>query len=423
MPIPVLKLVAAVCLAEVCTMVGVFTFPALLPGFMEAWGLSNTQAGWISGVYFAAYALAAPVLVTLTDRVDARRVYAVGAALNVVACAGFALLADGFWPALVFRALGGAALAGTYMPGLRVLVDRVPDAARPRVVPLYTACFSLGTAGSYAASAGIAAWAGWQTAFAVAAASAALAVGIVLLLKPRPPVPSPTPTRLLDFRPVFRNRPAMAYVLGYFAHMWELFAYRSWVVGFLAFAAALPAADAAGWSTGVLSPNGVATVGALIAFACSIGGAELATRLGRGRTVMGYMVLSGLAACTVGPAAAVSYPLAAVAMLVWIGLIQLDSAALTTGAVEHAEDGRRGATLAVHSLIGFLAAFLGPLAVGVVLDAAGGAAAGTGAGGWTWAFVSVGAVGLLGPFAMAWGLRHQRGGGVTKVSLAPPRDP
>lgn len=124
-----IKLVAAVCLAEICTMVGVFTFPALLPGFMDAWALTNTQAGWISGVYFAAYALTAPVLVSLTDRVDARRVYMVGALANVVACAGFALLADGFWPALVFRALGGAALAGTYMPGLRVLVDRVSAAA------------------------------------------------------------------------------------------------------------------------------------------------------------------------------------------------------------------------------------------------------------------------------------------------------
>ncbi|EKV32532.1 Permease of the major facilitator superfamily [Caenispirillum salinarum AK4] len=208
------KLVAAVCLAEVCTMVGVFTFPALLPGFMEAWDLSNTQAGWISGVYFAAYALAAPVLVSLTDRMDARRVYAVGAAVNVVACAGFALLADGFWAALLFRALGGAALAGTYMPGLRVLVDRVSPQVRPRVVPLYTACFSLGTAGSYAASAAVADWAGWRAAFGLAAGAAALAVVLILALKPRAPEATPTPTRLLDFRPVLRNRPAMGYVLG-----------------------------------------------------------------------------------------------------------------------------------------------------------------------------------------------------------------
>lgn len=236
-----IKLVAAVCLAEICTMVGVFTFPALLPGFMDAWALTNTQAGWISGVYFAAYALTAPVLVSLTDRVDARRVYMVGALANVVACAGFALLADGFWPALVFRALGGAALAGTYMPGLRVLVDRVSAAARPRVVPLYTACFSLGSAGSYAVSAAVAETAGWRAAFGLAAGAAALAVVLVLMLRPLAPEANPSPSRLLDFRPVLRNRPAMGYILGYAVHMWELFAFRSWVVAFLAFAATMPA--------------------------------------------------------------------------------------------------------------------------------------------------------------------------------------
>lgn len=385
-------------------MVGVFTFPALLPGFMAEWSLSNTQAGWISGVTFAAYALAAPVLVTLTDRMDARRIYVLGAGLAAMSCAGFAFAADGFLPALVLRAVGGAALAGTYMPGLRVLVDRVPAAARARVVPLYTACFSLGTAASYALSAAVAEALGWRAAFVVAAVSAAAAMGLVLMLRPTQPPPPEAPTPLLDFRPVLRNRPAMGYVLGYAAHMWELFAYRSWVVGFLAFAAAsAPAAQGGGWSTGLLSPTGVAAAGAVIAFVCSIGGAEVATRLGRGRVVMAYMVLSGIAGFAMGSAAALSYPVAAAAMLVYIGLIQLDSAALTTGAVEMAEEGRRGATLAVHSLVGFLAAFLGPLVFGMVLDAAPG---GQGPAAWGWAFASVAAVGLMGPPALAWGLRR-----------------
>lgn len=406
----VVKLVAAVCLAEVGTMVGVFTFPALLPGFMEAWGLSNTQAGWISGVTFAAYAVAAPVLVALTDRVDARRIYLIGAGLNVIACAGFAWFADGFWSAMVFRALGGVALAGTYMPGLRVLVDRVPAAARARVVPLYTACFSLGTATSYAASTLVAEALGRQAAFALAAVTALLAVGLVAVLAPCAPASAATPTKLLDFRPVLRNRRAMGYVLGYACHMWELFAHRSWVVAFLAFAATLPHAGSA---AGLLAPGSVATMGALIAFASSLVGAEVATRLGRGRTVMVYMVLSGVTAFAMAPAAGVSYAMAAAAMLFYSAVIQLDSAALTTGAVEHAEEGRRGATLAVHSLAGFLAAFLGPLGMGVVLDVAGGASQDLRA--WAWAFASIGVVALLGPLAMAWGRRR-----VTKPSLVPP---
>lgn len=60
-------------------MVGVFGFPALLPTFLSEWRLSNTEAGWIAGIFFGAYALSVPILVSLTDRIDARRVYVGGA--------------------------------------------------------------------------------------------------------------------------------------------------------------------------------------------------------------------------------------------------------------------------------------------------------------------------------------------------------
>ena len=43
---------------------------------------------------------------------------------------GFALLADGFAAALGLRALAGLGLAGTYIPGLRALVDRLSGPAR-----------------------------------------------------------------------------------------------------------------------------------------------------------------------------------------------------------------------------------------------------------------------------------------------------
>ncbi len=86
---------AAVCLAEVLTMLGTFAFPALLPVFFAEWGLTNTEAGWISGIYFAGYTVAVPVLVSLTDRVDARLVWLCGAGLTAAAAAGFAIFAEG----------------------------------------------------------------------------------------------------------------------------------------------------------------------------------------------------------------------------------------------------------------------------------------------------------------------------------------
>jgi MFS family permease len=78
-------------------------------------------------------------------------------------------------------------------------------------------------------------------------------------------------------------------------------------------------------------------------------------------------------------------------------LIQVDSAALTTGALLAAAPDRRGATLSVHSLLGFSAGFIGPLAFGIVLDRAGGANTGLA---WGLAFASLGAVAALGPLAL-----------------------
>jgi hypothetical protein len=84
-------------------------------------------------------------------------------------------------------------------------------------------------------------------------------------------------------------------------------------------------------------------------------------------------------------------------MLLYNVLIQIDSAALTTGAVLAAEPERRGATIAIHSLLGFGAGFVGPLAFGMVLDLAGG---GNSSLAWGLAFASLAVVVGLGPLAL-----------------------
>ncbi len=410
-PRPRLVIVSA-CGAEVLTMVGVFAFATLLPGFIADWNLSSTQAGWIGGIVFAGYALAAPVLVALTDRVDARWVFAGGAALAGAANLAFAWLADGFWSALILRGLAGVGLAGTYMPGLRMMVDRLAPHRRAGAVPLYTASFSLGSAGSYLIPGLVAEAAGWQAAFVVSGLAALAAMPLLAWLRRHPPEqPEGAPGALLDFRPILASKAAMGYVLGYAAHMWELFAFRAWVVAFLGFALAAGGEAAAGswWGGGgLLSPGSVATLGALVAMACSIGGARLATRRGRAGTIQIYMALSAALALTFGWLAALPYPLVALLALVYAGLIQLDSAALTTGAVDNAPRGRRGAMLAVHSLLGFGAAFLGPLAFGATLDLTGGHQT---PAAWGMAFVLVALVGVSGIPALALARAPRRGTG------------
>ena len=75
---------AVLCIAEILTMTGVATYVALLPVLRAEWQRHNTLAGAISGAFFAGYMAAVPILVSLTDRIAARRVY-------VCACGALAL--------------------------------------------------------------------------------------------------------------------------------------------------------------------------------------------------------------------------------------------------------------------------------------------------------------------------------------------
>jgi predicted MFS family arabinose efflux permease len=378
-------------------MVGVFAFPALLPAFAAEWRLSNAEAGWIAGIYFAAYAGAVPVLVAATDRVDARLVYVFGASLAAVAAAGFAGLAAGFWSALALRALAGVALAATYMPGLRVLVDRYHGPRRSRAVAFYTSSFSFGTAASFFAAGALAPRFGWPTVFALAACCAAVAALLVATLPRAKPEPADADRRLLDFRPVLRNRRAMGYVLGYATHCFELFALRSWLVAFLAFSLTTAAASGAARPAAWLEPANIGTLSALLAVAASIGGNELCVRFGRVRTITWVMLATAAVAAGIGFSAALPYGVVVVFMMVYGSLVMLDSAALTAGALAAADAGRQGATIAVHALAGFGAAAIGPVVLGAVLDATGG---GTEPSSWGAAFASLAAVGLLGPLAL-----------------------
>jgi MFS family permease len=138
---PSAPVVAAICAAEILRLAGFSIVPALLPQFIEAWSLTNTQAGWLAGIVSAGYMLAVIPLVGLTDRRPARQLYLVSSALSAVSCFGMALC-DSLLPALAFRALAGIAMAGMYMPGLRALTHGVQGATRARIAAWYTSSFT-----------------------------------------------------------------------------------------------------------------------------------------------------------------------------------------------------------------------------------------------------------------------------------------
>ncbi len=387
-------LIVAMCLAEIVGMASSATFPALMPGFISEWALTNTEAGWINGMYLAGYTVAVPILVGMTDRVDPRRVYLVSAAVTAVSALGFACLADGFWSALVLRTLAGVGLAGTYMPGLKALSDRLEGTAQSRAVAVYTASFGIGTSVSFAVSGELAQWFDWRAAFAVGGVCAGLSLAAVAaVLAPAPPRRTEPDGHPLDFRPVLRNRPAMGYVLAYAAHNWELFGLRSWIVAFLVYAQSLQSDDVSWWS-----PPLVAAAVNLVGWPASVLGNELAVRFGRRRVVILAMTASAVLACMFGFAASLPFVAVVVLSLLYGMAVTGDSASITAGVVGAARPDRRGATMAVHSCVGFAGASVGPIAFGVVLDAAGGASSSLA---WGLAFAAMGLGVAMGPVAVA----------------------
>ncbi len=371
-------------------MQGIFTFSSMLPFFFSEWNLNSVDAGWISGIYYGAYMVSVMILVSITDWIDAKKIYICGALLTLLSCVGFALFVEGYWTAMIFRTLGGIGLAGTYMPGLKALTDRLSGKSRMRATSFYTSSFGVGSALSFLIGGYTQNWFAWETAFWFAGTCALVAMLIVwIILENRPnQVGERSGLRSLDFRPVLRNPRAMGWIACYSTHNYELFAFRSWIVAYLAFALS----DAAGGF--YIQPSLVVFFGVLLGMPASVIGNELSMRYGRTRIVYSIMGLSAVMAIVAGKSIGMADPLLIAIVLVYGCFVTGESASITTGAIESATDESRGVTLAVHSSIGFIGSFLGPVGFGIVLSAYGGH---NNANAWFWAFVSTGIILLIGP--------------------------
>ena len=369
---PAWRLTLVLCLAEALNMAGYSAVAALLPELRLAWSLGNAEIGIVEGAFNVGYVVAVPVLVTWTDRRDPRAIYLAATVLGIAASLGLAFLARDLWSAALFRGLAGIALAGTYMPGLKILTDAVTGPRQSRWLAFYTASFSLGASASTAAAGAIGHAIDPAAAFLFAAIGATAALLLVVFaVRPRPVAPERRAAAWGALWQAARNRQALAYSLAYAAHMWELYGFRAWLVAYLLFAA-----------TGSLAPTGdtsYALWGAvllLLGMPSSIIGNELALKIGRRRLIILVMCISAALALAFGAGSSMPFPMLLVVGAVYSLFVTADSASLTAGAVAAARPGQTGATMALHSLLGFAAASLGPLAFGLMLDIGGDHAAG-----------------------------------------------
>ena len=392
-------LVALMSVAQLGSLLPHVVVPSVLPSHLiPEWHLSYAEAGLMAASYAAGYMLAVPVLTTLTDRIDARWILFWGSIVSGTATVLFGLLATGLASAMALWGLAGIGFAGAYMPGLKALTDRLDAGDTSRSVTLYTSSFSVGVGVSFLVSQLVAERWGWRPAFLITGFGPAAMACAALLLRPVAPPPRTGP--LLDFRPVLRNRAALGYVLGYGAHCFELYGMRTWIVAFWGFVTARAGGavplDAIAVSVGVT----------VLSLPASVLGNEAALRFGRHRAITFVMLCSALVAAAIGVTAGVSPWLSLLLLLCYAFTVPADSGALTSGVSAAAEPHYRGATLALHSTVGFGLSALGGWAVGVAIDAAGGSAD---PNGWKAAFMVMGAGILLGPLALWWSRRSAGG--------------
>lgn len=382
-------------MAQTCALLGFACYAVVLTTLQDEWHLSNLQSGLIASAFFLGYMLMVPLATALTDRLDAKKVYLVGGLSATFGLLGMGLFAYNFWTALVFMALNGAGLAGTYMPGLKILSDRIKTGELTRHIAFYTAFFGIGTGFSYLCSGWILDALGWRYVFGLIALGPLTAFLIVLIFIPaltHEKWQGPIQIRLRDIFPVdkwrlvLEDKTASGFIFGYTAHSLELFASRSWIVAFFGFCAI---------TSGESFLITATTLAGLINFfgvPSSIIGNEIALKIGRQKWICFVMLSSAVFGVALALSTGQSWWLIIALAVGHTIFIMADSATLTAGLVVSAQENIKGAAMGLHSLMGFGGGLLGPAIFGFILDLTGSRASQIS---WVWAYAAVVIWGVL----------------------------
>ena len=385
------------CIGQIGNVLPNVVVPAVMVQYLiPLWGMTNTQAGLLASAYAAGYMLAVPFLSSLTDRYDARRILLLGSLCSGLSTLAFALFATSWLTGVFIWGLAGASFAGAYMPGLRALTDRLETADASRSITLYTASYSMGVGFSFLVSQLVADAYGWRWSFGITGLGPLIMAFVAWRMKPVLPIPKKG--HLLDVRPVLRNRPAMAYILSYGAHCFELYGFRTWLVAFWTFVISRHQGDS------LPDAMTVSFLASLLAMPASILGNELSLRFGRASAISWIQVISALTALSIGFLAGGSSWVILILIFIYALTVPADSGSLTAGMMSYAEPQFKGLTLALHSTVGFGLSALSGWMVGLALDSHGGT---QDPQAWLAAFGVLAAGVMLGPLALRL-LRNSR---------------
>ena len=316
-----------------------FSASAVVPQLRTEWGLGDTSAAWLTIAVQLGFVCGAVLsaLLNLADVVSARLVVAAGALGAAAANLGL-LAVSGAAGAIPLRFLTGFFLAAVYPPALKLIATWFRR-GRGTALGVLVGALTLGSAAPHLVN-GLG---GVDWPLVIVATSVMTAAGGVLVLATVREGPFAFPPAVFDVRQaglVFRNRGVRLASLGYFGHMWELYAMWAW---FLVFAT-----DELYASTTTAAYATFAVIGAG-ALGCVAGGLA-GDRFGRPETTAVCMVVSGLCALTIalGPAW-----LALAIGLVWGFTVVADSAQFSTLVTEHADQAYVGTALTLQLAVGF----------------------------------------------------------------------
>jgi MFS family permease len=382
-------MLALLAVAELLGMSLWFAASAVATQYRAAWGLTAGEAAWLTTVVQLGFVVgtALSALLNLADVVPARRLFA-ASAVGAAAANALVLTADALAPALAWRFLTGACLAGVYPPAMKMVATWF-RARRGLAVGAVVGALTVGKALPYLVHA--IPGAGIRPVTLTASAGALVAALLVWRLFRDGPYPfPPRPFSWGLVHEVVTQRRWRLATGGYLGHMWELYAAWSWLPAFIAasVAAREPGAGARGQSVASAVAFAALAVGGI---GCVWGGLA-ADRRGRAWLVTVAMALSGLCALLIGLTFGRSLWLLVPVALAWGFFVIADSAQFSVLVTESVPPHAVGTALTLQTSLGFLLTavtiqLVPPLAAAV---------------GWRWAFAAL----AVGPALGIWSIRR-----------------